>query len=337
MKIACAIMIALAAPVGAAVQGIVHNGTTGRPASGVEVALMKLDQGMIPAGAATTDANGRFRFETSIEGTHGLLRAQFDGVTYTEIVTPGSRTGDIQLAVFHASKAALSPENRVMIVEPSGGEIVISESYLFRNQSQPPVTYMGGGHGTLRFYVPAAAKGGAQVTVTGTGGVPLRLSAEKTAEADVFKVDYPIKPGENRIDVGYVVSYRSGQELVGRTLYPEVATRIAVPDGVTLAGEALQPLGQEPQTKASIFSIARAEFRLTVTGDGRLPRDRASGEEEGGRIAAAPAAVYRQQWVIFGFAAVILLLGFYALYAASGKPAPAAPNAPKSPGKKRKS
>lgn len=329
-------MLALAAPLAAVVGGTVHNGTTGGPASGLEVSLMKLDQGMVPVGSVKTDAAGKFRFDASIEGAHGLLRAQFEGVTYTEIVTPGAPAEDLKLHVYNTSKSPIAPEQRVMLVEPAGSEVVVNESYLFRNQSQPPVTHTGSGQGTLRFFLPPAAKGQVQVSVAGVGGVPLRVNAEKTDQAGVYKVDQAIKPGESRIDLTYRVPYVSGAELAWRTMYPEVSTRIAAPNGVTLEGEGLQPLGQEPRSKASIFSIARSDFRVKITGEGQLPRGAESGEggEGGGgaSLSVIPAAVVQQRWIIYAFAAVILALGFYGLYAVSG----CTPSAP-APAKKRKS
>jgi len=335
--------LVLTAPLAAAVGGTVHNGTTGNPAGGVEVWLMKLDQGMVPVGSVKTDAAGKFRFDASIEGAHGLLRAQYEGVTYTELVTPGAPAGDLKLHVYNTSKSPLAPEQRVMLVEPAGSEVVVNESYLFRNQSQPPVTYTGSGQGTLRFFLPPGAKGKVQVSVAGVGGVPLRVTAEKTDQAGVHKVDQAIKPGESRIDLTYRVAYEPGAELAWRTMYPEVATRIAAPNGVTLTGEGLQPLGQEPRSKASIFSVARADFRVKITGEGQLPRGPESGEGGGGEdgggggsMSVIPAAVVEQRWIIYAFAGVILALGFYGLYAASGGK-PAAPVPTPTPAKKRKS
>lgn len=125
-------------------------------------------------------------------------------------------------------------------------------------------------------------------------------------------------------------------------MYPGLSTRIAAPNGVTLAGEGLESLGQEPRTKASIFSVARADFRLKITGQGQLPRGPESGEGEGedggsgGSLSVIPAAVVQQRWIIYAFAGVILGLGFYGLYAASGSK-PAAPSPAPAPAKKRKS
>ncbi len=48
--------VALAADLG----GTVTNGTTGKPAAGVEVTLLKLSNGMEEAGSARTDAQGRY-------------------------------------------------------------------------------------------------------------------------------------------------------------------------------------------------------------------------------------------------------------------------------------
>ena len=331
-------VLVLAVPVAAAVEGTVHNGTTGNPAAGVEVALMKLDQGMVPVGSVKTDAKGKFRFDASIAGAHGLLRAQFEGVTYTELVTPGAPAGDIKIDVYNTSKAPIAPDQRVMLVEPSGGDVVVNESYLFRNESQPPVTYTGSGQGTLRFFLPPEVKWQVQVSVAGVGGVPLRVNAEKTDQAGVHKVEHAIKPGESRIDLTYRVAYEAGTELAWRTMYPEVSTRIAAPEGVTLEGEGLRSEGQEPRSKASIFSVARADFRVKITGEGQLPRGPEGGEEGGSgggeSMSIIPAAVVQQRWIIYAFAALILALGFYGLYSASGdKSAAAAPG----PAKKRKS
>jgi hypothetical protein len=207
-----------------------------------------------------------------------------------------------------------------MLFEPSGAEMIVNESFLFRNQSQPPVTYSGGKNGTLRFFLPPEAKGIVQVNVAGVGGVPIRINAEKTADPEIYQVDHSIKPGESRVDLTYVVLYQDGVEFRGRTLYSKVLTRIAAPHGVTLAGDLLQPMGQEPQTKASIFNVGGGDFKVKITGQGRLSRgDSGEGQSGGDRLSVIPAAIYKQFWVVIGFAAAILALGFYGLYSAAQK------------------
>jgi len=50
--------------------------------------------------------------------------------------------------------------------------------------------------GTLRFYAPPAAKG-IQVNATAPQGQPIRVAPEPAGQPDVYKVDFPIKPGLN--------------------------------------------------------------------------------------------------------------------------------------------
>ena len=61
----------------AAVDGTVVNKSTGRPQAGVTVSLTKLGQGgMSPAGSVTTDAQGKFAFESAAPDMH-LIQAVY--------------------------------------------------------------------------------------------------------------------------------------------------------------------------------------------------------------------------------------------------------------------
>ncbi|MBI3698798.1 MAG: hypothetical protein HY238_28665 [Acidobacteria bacterium] len=313
------------APLPAAIEGIVQNGTTGREQAGVQVTLMKLEQGMMPVGSTRTDASGKFRFVQSVAGSDGqpapvLLQAVYEGVTYNQMVPPGRRTGDVRLTVYAATKSAVPPEQHILLLEPSGKEMIVNEFFLYRNQTQPPATYIDSQQGTLRFYLPPAAKGIVQASATGPGGMPIRVTAEKSDQPDVYKISLPIKPGENRVDLTYLVPYQSPLEFETRSLYQGLVTRVAAPPGVTLSGDGLQPMPENPQIKASIYAIPEARtFKLTINGEGRLSRDRDSGDGQGGdNISIMPAAVHQQLWVVLGFGLAILALGFYALYTASG-------------------
>ena len=319
------ILLALAAAAmaaEAAIQGTVFNGTTTRPQAGVEVTLVKLDQGMTPVAATRSDAAGKFRFDQDVQSAPALLRAEFDGVTYTERVTPGARAGEISLTVYRAVEASGplgAPDQHVVLLEPSGAELIVNESFLYRNESKPPVSYVASQQGTLRFYLPPVAKGVVQASGTGPAGMPLRLTADKTTQPDIYEIGFPIKPGENRIDLTYVAPYKNPMEFAVRTLYPGVVTRVAAPDGVTLTGEGLRSMGQEPQTKASIFELGKVELaRVTIAGEGRLARSGGGEESAGDEIAAAPAAVHEKLPWILGLGGAMLAAGFYALYTAQG-------------------
>src|SRR5437879_12924668 len=76
------------------VHGMVNNGTTGKPAAGVEVILIELQGGMQPVANTKSDAKGEFAFDNPGLGAHPMLvRAVYHGVNLHQAVPPGSRHG----------------------------------------------------------------------------------------------------------------------------------------------------------------------------------------------------------------------------------------------------
>ena len=69
--------------------GTVTNATTGKPAAGDEVILIKLGNGMEEAARTKADAQGNFSFNYDDQGPH-LVRAVQQGVTYHRMAPPGT-------------------------------------------------------------------------------------------------------------------------------------------------------------------------------------------------------------------------------------------------------
>src|SRR5437763_1392680 len=68
----------------AAIHGIVVNETTGKPQAGVQVTLMKLEQGMVPIGSMKSSADGSFTIEApppSAEIPY-LVRGDYQNIAY---------------------------------------------------------------------------------------------------------------------------------------------------------------------------------------------------------------------------------------------------------------
>ena len=82
--------------------GTVKNSTTGKPAAGDEVVLLKLGQSMEKAGHTKTDANGKFSFTLDDAQSPHLVRATHEGVTYHRIAPPG--TTSVELEVYDVAK-----------------------------------------------------------------------------------------------------------------------------------------------------------------------------------------------------------------------------------------
>ena len=81
--------------------GTLKNGTTGKPAAGDDVILIKLGQGMEEAARTKSDASGHFSFNLPDTGPH-LIRAVHQGVTYHSMAPPGANSVEVQ--VFDVSK-----------------------------------------------------------------------------------------------------------------------------------------------------------------------------------------------------------------------------------------
>ncbi len=295
----------------AAVDGTVVNGTSGKPQPGASVALLKPGgaSGMETVASVTTDAQGRFRFEQTPEGAH-LVHATHQGVTYNLMLQPGAPASNLQLEVFDSSKVPGQAQLTLhtVLLEPSAERLAVLESFFYRNPGR--LTYHDPGRGTLRLWLAGGASD-VQVTAQGPGSMALQREAEKASQANVFKVDFPIKPGETRFDVTY--SLPPGK-FSGRALYKDLPTRLLAPAGVTLAGAALRLLGQEPGTQAAVYEVTGGAYEMTVAGTGSLRAAEPAAEEEGPGIQQIPPRLYDRAGWIVGLALAILALGFALLY-----------------------
>ncbi len=317
-----AIFLLCAGALGASVKGTVRNATTGKPAAGVTLTLLTFQGGMRPIDEAVGGLDGRFEFAKELpevpsgQPLLGAVRAEFEAVGYTEIVSRDANIEDLDIVVYSASGQNLpKPAGRIVILEPGESEIVINESYQFFNVSNPPVTYSSE-QGTLRFFLPPEAKGIAQVSGTGPAGMPLTSTGLPSGEENIYKVDFPLKPGENRVDVTYLLPRAEGMPLELLSIYRGVPTRVAVPEGAALAGEGLRSLGQEPGTRATIYEApAAAKVSLSVTGTGSLRKAAgAAGAAAGGSgesgISIQPAPVASELPWIVGLTVLIFGIGF---------------------------
>ena len=314
---AAAVLSWAATPAAAGVQGTVVNATTGEPAAGVMLTLSSFVGGMTPLEETVSGADGAFVFQKELppvaEGQPyaGAIRTELDGVGYTEILDSEAATEPVLVTVYSASAdASLQPDNRIVILEPGEAEMIVRELYVFRNESSPPVTYSSEA-GTLRFFLPDAAEGIVQVSGVGPAGMPLTSTALPTDVTGVHKVDFPLKPGESRINLAYLLPHADGSEFTLRSTYPSLATRIATPDGVNVEGEGISPLGREPSTNAPIYSVADAEpVAITVTGQGAFGSGSTATSSRPTQISIEPAPIASELAWITGLAILILGLGF---------------------------
>ena len=311
----------------AAIDGTVLNRTTGHPQPGVSITLVKPgQQGMQTIGTTVSDASGRFLFEKDQPGGGPqLLQALYAGVNYNKLMTPNIPTSNVELDVFEAttSPAVARISQQMMLIESTASRINVSQDVLLENPST--TTYNNPSVGSLRFFLPPEAKG----QVQGPQGMPLPRTAEKTEAAGIYKVDYPIKPGQTQIVVDY--SLPSGppftlhSQMVGIKGMPAGPLRLIAPSGVTLSGKDLQPVGVEPKTQASIYTVTSpGAFSADIAGLGSLrgPEATEPDTSDAPQVSEGQPKIYAHMGWLLGLALAILTAGLLYLYTASPVRAP---------------
>ena len=337
MKILCLTLVfsvLIAAPLLASIDGTVVNGTTGKPQSGVEINLLKPGaQGMQQLGTTRSDSAGHFRFEHDQPGAGPqLLQARYKDVDYNTLLTPNAPTSGVDLHIYDITKSAdqLRQEQHLLVLQPTTSEIAVNETLIVDNPSK--TTYRNDAQGGMRFFLPPAANGQVRVSATGEQGMPLPQAPQKTDKANVYKVDFPIKPGQTQFQLTYVLpvgspfTFRS--EIVNVKGMQTAPLRLVAPEGVSLAGKAIERIGQEPNTRATIFNvIANGNFSVDITGTGALPGEQNANANTGASstndtsdeppITEGAPKIYQHLPWLLALAFSILGLGLIALFRSS--------------------
>jgi hypothetical protein len=195
--------------------------------------------------------------------------------------------------------AATKVGKHMILFEPGGGQMVVNETYLCSTT----------GGGRLPFYLPAAANGNVKVNATAAGGTAIAAAVKKTSKPDVYAVDFPVKPGETRVDLSYTVPYTEGAAYEGKIVTKDDNTYLIAPNGMTLQGENLNDLGLEPRTQDHIYGLAATAYKVVLTAE-------AADSDSGPRIEAIMPRIYGQAWLILALALGALALGLALLYRA---------------------
>lgn len=322
MRVALLILAAVM-PLAAAVEGTVTNATTGKPQAGATVTLYANTQaGPEPLESVKSAANGAWKIDKPFQGM-GFIQTAFDGVTYNHMLRPNAPLSGIALSVYNVSAKQgkdVKVTNHMLLLEPKGDQLSVRESYFFLNDGN--TTWNDATNGTLRFIVSKEPIGPVEVNATAPQGMPVRRAADKGKAPGEMKLDFPIKPGETRIDLAYTLPYASPSRFQTRFLLPAVQTMIAVPNGVELKGAGIKNEEKEPTTQASIFRVDAQTLDLEMTGTGELTGAGGGGEEGGSRgpeIEQIKAKPYDKLYWVLGLVMSILGLGFVLLYRSEAK------------------
>jgi hypothetical protein len=310
MRSAICMLLAIA-PAFAAVQGVIVNGTTGQPQPNTVVMLIQPTQaGMQTLGTTQTDPQGKFSFDNNDDSGPRLVQAIFQGVQYNRMVPPGMPSTGLQIPVYASTNKAGTAKvtQHFIVLQPGEKEMTVSEGLLY--VGDPNLTYNDPVNGSVRFYVPPGATGLTSVTVNPAGGMPIQRPALKTKDPNIYKVDYPVRPGETRFDVNYALPTTNPMIFTDKEIHPEASSNLVVPSGVTAKSDDLELAGQEPKTQASIYRIKNASFKVEVDGIGSLQQSEGSADDSGQpQVQEVKPRIYESLYWILGMAFAILGLG----------------------------
>lgn len=318
-------LLAACLPLFATIDGTVLNGTTGSAQAAAIVNLLQPGaQGMQMLAQTKTDASGHFLFNRERPVGPILLQVQYKGVHYDKLLTPNLSASNVQLEIYEPTKspAIANVAQRMLIFNATTGQIGVEELAIIDNHSKQ--TYNNDSLGAWQFFLPPAANGQVSVRAQDESGMPLPRPAEKTAKDNVFRVDFPIKPGETQIDVNYVLPVGSPFTYRGRVVnikgMPSSALRLIAPPGITLSGNDIKQLGIEPTTQAAIFNVTGdGDFSVNISGTGSLRQQDDSTSDDNGapQVVAGKPPIYTHLDLLLALALSILAIGAVVLYRTS--------------------
>ena len=313
--------------------GTVKNSTTGKPAAGDEVVLLKLGQGMEEAGRTKTDAKGQFSFKLDDAHSPHLVRAIHQDVTYHRMAPPG--TTSVEVAVYDVAKKVDGIEviADIVRVQVEQGQLEIVREFGVQNSSKPPRTQMN--ERNLEFYIPD----GAQIipdfaTATTENGNPLRSAPVPEGEKNRYSFIFPLRPGLTDFKVAYALPYTGSANLDPKSVYPLQHFVVMLPKSIQFtpaaasAGFKLINYPNEPDAVVQVASNTTPGQNLAfkISGEGMLqvPQETNGAQGSGGGTGAqvnsrpggglgppidAPYPLQKYQWWILGGLAGALIVG----------------------------
>lgn len=322
LRIAVAVTLLATAAFAETLTGTVTNGTTNKPASGDEVILIKLGQGMEEAGRVKSDAQGKFTLNLDDSGPH-LVRVVHQNVTYHRMAPPGTASVDVK--VFDVSKkvAALNVTADVLRFQAQGNELQGVRLFAVDNTSQPPRTQMN--EQNFEFYLPEGAVVDSSFAQT-EGGQAVNSAPVPQTERNRYAFVFPLRPGETQFQLVFHLPYSGELKFDPKALYPAQHFVVMLPKSMQFASDtdAFQSM-KDPRQSDALVQVATntkagQALPFKISGTGVMPEQ--PGDQNSGQASAAPSPggglgppieapdpLEKYRWYILGGFAIALTAG----------------------------
>lgn len=304
------------------ITGKVTNGTTGKPAGGDEVILLKLSEGMQEEARTKSDAQGRFELPVQAIDVPHLVRVVHQKVNYHRPAPPGTTSVEVQVFDSAAKLEGISANVDLMRLQTQGDSLQVTEMVAVRNESKPPRTLMS--ERTLDIYLPEGAQIESSLAA-GPGGMPVN-SAPVPVGNGHYGFIFPLRPGETRFQVSYRLPYSGEAEFKPRVAYKVDDFAVMLPKSMQFSAStpgtfnlADDQSGVVVQMVKNVGPGSAPGFR--VKGTGSLPDDSQQQEQTGatgadsrpgggiGRPSENPDPFQESKWYILGGLAGVLVVG----------------------------
>ncbi len=342
LRIAIFLLIATTFSIGQNITGTVTNGTTGKAAASVDVALVDPMQGMAEVTTTKSGADGSFSLKPSgpAQGPR-LVRVTKDGVNYFKMVPPGTNSASMQVYDAAKSVAGIKGTANVIRLQADNSTLHVLELYAVQNDSNPPRTLQT--DNTFEFVIPdGATLEGADAQ--GPGGQPISVTPTEVKPKGHYAFSYALKPGETRFQLSYKMPYSGAATLSPKLLRDFEHFVVVVPSSMKWepkSGDAFRPMQDQPGTTVQVASAVKANqdisFKVSGTGTIAEPQDAQGGGGDGGGAMGAqqdsrpggglgapidaPDALEKYRWAILGVLAVVLCGGAYLAVSRGQQPA----------------
>lgn len=320
------------------ISGTVTNKTTGKPAAGADVILLKLAEGMDEAGRTKTDGQGRYKIALDNDATPHLIRVVFQDVTYHKQAPPGTTAADVEVFSSAPKVPGVRTSMNIVRLEPQSGQLNITELYVVKNESSPPRTQMSDRNFEIK--VPPTATMDSALISTGAG-MPLQGSPIPGKKPGEYAFMFPLRPGETRFQIAYHLPYGGSFEWKPAPDGVLEHFVVMVPKGVELAPADPSLFEGMPDDSGATVRVAtnvqpKANIAFKISGTGTFPPEtqgpqspgpvggEASAEQPGGtregpgggigKPIDAPNPLQQYMWWILGGFVVLLAAGAWFFY-----------------------
>jgi len=333
LRVPAIVMLLCALSAAISLKGTVKNGTTGKPASGDDVVLLDISQGMNEAGRTKADAQGHFSFTYEETGGPHMVRVLHQGVNYFPqggIIPPGTSTAEVTVYDAAAKVSDISLTVDMMRTQTEGNDLQVTELWVVNNASNPPRTQMS--DNAFEIMLPTGAQVDGSMA-SGPGGQPVSSAPVPQSEKNKFAFIFPVRPGETRFQVSYHLPYFGKIRIGPRPLYPTNHVVVMLPKTMQFTGAeaGYQTMtGGDPDANIQVITNVNPaqDLSFNLSGTGVIPQGQQSatgGASSGGAMAQrrggpggglgapeeTPDPLHRYRGFILGGLAVALGLGVF--------------------------